>query len=294
MIDFIRYRLIYFALSGLIIGSGVFALLRWGINLGFDFTGGTVWEIQSSKPLDQTRIQEIFKSKGLEVKVQVNQSLYSAKISSRKEFRREEVLKELLAEYPNLVSLRFETLGPKVGSELIRKTLIALTIATIGLLLYIAYRFKGLVYGLSAILAVVHDTLVLIGSAAILGKIFGFEVDLLYVTAVLTTISFSLHDTVVVFDRIREIKKKNPTSSDKDVINQALNETFVRSINTSITIILMLFALLLLSPGAIKNFVITLFIGSITGTYSSIFIASPLIVTFEDLKKLIKHARSGK
>ena len=190
---------------------------------------------------------------------------------------------EEMAEKP--AELRFETVGPILGKELIRKTLIAIALAAGFILLYVWRQFKDPMFGVSAILAMFHDSLVLLGTFSLLGHFAGVEVDTLLVTAVLTVLSFSVHDTVVVYDRIRESQKKFPGVAFESLVNKAITETLSRSINNSMTIIFMLIALYLLGGATIKWFVLALLIGTISGTYSSTFTAAPLLVVWHGSRK---------
>ena len=181
--------------------------------------------------------------------------------------------------------MRFETVGPILGQELIRKMLWAGLIVVIFILLYVAKQFTDLSFGISAILAMLHDSLVVLGSFSLLGYFYGIEVDVLFVTALLTTLSFSVHDTIVVFDRIRELHRKYPKYSFDEMADRAVAETLVRSLNNSITIIVMLLSLVLLGGSSIKWFSVALLIGAITGTYSSTFTAVPLLVEWNKRSK---------
>jgi preprotein translocase subunit SecF len=183
----------------------------------------------------------------------------------------------------SVTELRYENVGPTLGNELLRKMITAVVLAASLILLYVAYRFKSIKYGVCAILAMFHDTLVLLGSFSLLGHFLGIEVDTLYVTALLTILSFSVHDTIVVYDRIREMIKLHPKASYKTIINAAVAQTLARSINNSMTIIFMLLALWLMGGESTKWFVFALLIGTITGTYSSTFTAAPLLVLWDDL-----------
>ena len=187
-------------------------------------------------------------------------------------------LKEKLKEnFGEVEEIRFETVGPTLGRELLIKTLVAILLAAISITIYIGWRFKNKMYGVCAILAMIHDSLVLIGSFSLLGHFFNVEVDTLFVTAVLTVLSFSVHDTVVVYDRIRESIKQNPHLSIEELSNKAVTETMTRSLNNSLTIIFMLTALVILGGVTIKWFAVALLIGTISGTYSSPFVAVPLL-----------------
>lgn len=178
----------------------------------------------------------------------------------------------------------YEYVGPTIGQETIKKTYISIALATLAILTYISFTFKNLKFGVCAILAMLHDTLILLGSFCLLGHLFQFQTDLLSVTAVLMTLSFSVHDTIVVFDRIRELNKNSQTDS-KSSINQAITDTIIRSLNNSLTIIFMLLALLLMGANSVKNFILALLIGTLIGTYSSTFTAAPLLIIWAKLSK---------
>ncbi|MEK7096849.1 MAG: protein translocase subunit SecF, partial [Patescibacteria group bacterium] len=181
--------------------------------------------------------------------------------------------------------LRSETVGPTLGKEAINKTLVASILAVIGILIYMSFAFKGFNFAFSAVLAMFHDLLVVVGTYSLLGHFFGAEVDTMFVTAVLTTMSFSVHDTIVIFDKIREYNKLGEAINIEEVSNKALSETMVRSLNNSMTIVFMLLALTMMGGTTIRFFIITLLIGTITGTYSSPFVATPILVLLEKMKK---------
>ena len=257
-----RYRLIYLAISLTVIGAGVFGLFTWGLSLGIDFTGGTILEYRL--PDGGTKI--------------IRSSLID-------ETKREEIKEEIV---------RFENVGPAIGPELIKKTVYALAISALAILLWIAYQFKSIKFGISATLATLHDSLVLLGSFSLLGHFAGAEVDFLFVTAMLTILSFSVHDTIVVYDRIRESQKKfglrpggayGPEGGMLGLANWAVSETMVRSLNNSFTIIFMLVALVLLGGETVRWFAVALLIGTVSGTYSSPFVAVPILVTWDEIEK---------
>lgn len=175
----------------------------------------------------------------------------------------------------------FEYVGPSIGQETIKKTIISIILAITTLLVYISFTFKKLKFGVCAILAMLHDSIILLGSFSLLGHFFNVKIDLLFVTAVLTTLSFSVHDTIVVFDRIRELS--NNSSKETDNINQAITGTIIRSLNNSLTIIFMLLALLLMGASSTRYFILALLIGTVIGTYSSTFTAAPLLTVWTKL-----------
>ena len=259
MINWMKYRWLYLLISGTFILAGVFSMIKWGFKLGVDFTGGVVAEYRLKDGEDKVyrygvlsdieaeRIRQDFKSQGA-------------------------------------TEIRFDSVGPAIGPELIKKTIYALVLSASLILLWIAFQFKSIKFGISATLATIHDTLVLLGSFSLLGRFFGAELDFLFVTAMLTILSFSVHDTIVVYDRIRESHKKLGGSV-TELANQAVSETMVRSLNNSFTIIFMLIALVLLGGESTKWFSVALLIGTISGTYSSPFVAVPILVTWDELSR---------
>ena len=192
-------------------------------------------------------------------------------------------LAEAVSQMPQ--EIRFETVGPVLGRELLFKTLVAILLASCFILFYVGQVFRDAKFGVCAILAMFHDSLVMLGVFSLLGHFAGVEIDTLFVTAMLTILSFSVHDTVVVYDRIRESQKKLPNVAFVDLVNKAVTETMGRSLNNSLTIIFMLLALLLLGGETVKWFVFALLIGTISGTYSSTFTAAPLLVLWDQIEK---------
>ena len=187
------------------------------------------------------------------------------------------------------------TVGPVVSADLIAQAFALIIVGALGILLWITFRFHDLKFGVSALIALVHDVIVVVGTFAILGTVFGVEIDALFVTAMLTVIGFSVHDTIVVFDRIRENKARHAGEPFAAIVNHSVLQTFGRSINTSLTVVFTLLALLLFGGAAIRFFVLALLLGIISGTYSSIFNASPILVVWqewEDRRKARAQAAS--
>lgn len=291
MINFMRFKKIYFLISALVLVPGIISLILFGLKPAIDFTGGTLWEIRlevgGQKSEVSGKIEEVFAEHELEIaSLQPsgeNQVIIrAAPLSTEQHDLLTFTLKEKVGEFE---TIRFETLGPTLGRELLLKALLAIVLAALAILGYIAYRFKNLMYGVAAILAMFHDTFILLGVFSLLGHFLGVEVGTLFVTAVLTTLSFSVHDTVVVFDRIREILRRDPSLGLKAAVNQAVGETLVRSINNSLTIIFMLLALLLLGGEGLRWFILALLVGTVAGTYSSTFTAAPLLVVWNQFKE---------
>lgn len=288
MIHFSRYRKIYAFISLLIIIPGVISLVLFGLRPSIDFTGGALVEYEFSESIPSEDImQNTISDNGLEIfSVQeVNNNKVIIRLNPATQEQITDVELSLEEKTNQEVSeVRFESVGPTLGKELLTKTFYATLLAIIVILLYIAWSFKNIVYGLSAIGALIHDMFVLIGIFSLLGYFLHVEVDALFVTAVLTTLSFSVHDTIVVFHRIREIRKITPYKDIKDITDAALSETMVRSVNNSITIIFMLLALVLLGGVTVRWFSVALLIGVVTGTYSSPFVAVPLLLFFNSVR----------
>lgn len=281
----IKYRFVYFSISLVVFGIGIFSLVKWGLNLGIDFRGGSILEYKIEKTISTEAATGKLKEADLETtsiqELGGNKYLFRFNIINKTD---KDKVKKTLEDFSQgkVEEMRFESFEPRIGPELVKKTAYAIIIAAAAILLWVAYQFKSFSFGVCAILAMLHDSLVLIGLFALLGHFFGAEVDFLFVTALLTTLSFSVHDTIVVYDRIRETRKKIGGDL-KEIANQAITETMVRSLNNSFTIIFMLVALVLLGGTTIKWFAIALLIGTISGTYSSPFVAVPLLVIGNDL-----------
>ena len=285
MINFLKYRWLYFLISALIIGSGLFSISRWGFNFSIDFVGGTNLEYDLSKPVEVKEVRKILAEKKTEAnRIEIKDKTLSLRLKPINDKTENENRKEIENRLKVKVNLlRFETLGPLIGKEMIRKTIIASILAIVGILLYMTFAFKNFNFAVSAIIALIHDFLVVIGTYSLFSHFFAAEVDLLFVTALLTTMSFSVHDTIVIFDKIREYDREQKMDVES-FANQALTETLVRSVNNSITILFMLLALILLGGSTIKFFIAALLVGTITGTYSSPFVATPVLVWLEKRK----------
>lgn len=289
--NFMRFKWLYFLISALIIVPGVYSLVKYGLRLSVDFTGGTILELKFKSGIKAEKypeVQAVVKEAGFEVP-SIQSSGQNQILIKTKPVTKEEVVKiktsleKKFAEKPEEV--RFETVGPVLGKELVQKTITGILLASLVILLYVARQFRDPMFGVCAILGMFHDTLVMLGIFSLLGHFMGVEIDTLFVTAMLTILSFSVHDTVVVYDRIRESQRKFPKASFVDLVNKAITETLPRSINNSMTIIFMLVALWLLGGVTIKWFAFALLIGTISGTYSSTFTSAPLLVVWQQIKQ---------
>jgi preprotein translocase subunit SecF len=287
MIDFLKYRWLYFLISTIVIGAGLFSIVKWGYIYSIDFVGGTNLEYSLNKDVKQNDVRKIFNADKIEV---VDFSLKNKQLIVRTKAIDEVVEKKLKDDLEKqlnikLTVLKTETVGPVIGKETMVKTIIASLLATLGILLYMSFAFKGFNFATSAILAMIHDLLVVVGSYSLMSHFFGAEVDTMFVTAILTSMSFSVHDTIVIFDKIREYKNLGESENVEHGANKALTETMVRSVNNSMTIVFMLLALTLLGGSTIRFFIATLLIGTITGTYSSPFVATPILVWMEKRRR---------
>lgn len=289
--NLMKYKLYYIIFSLVIILPGLFFLFASGLKLGIDFTGGALLEYKFEKNIEVNQLRDKITSEGIEVG-QINQTSQSTYIIRTKPLEGEQLnnlRKDLQDEFGSIGVSREENIGPVIGKETSQKALIALIVASLAIVLYIAFSFRkvpkpasSIRFGITAVLALIHDVMVVVGIFAILGKFLNVEVDALFITALLTIIGFSVHDTIVVFDRVRENLTKHIGKKFIEVANISIVQTLGRSLNTSLTVIFVLVALLLFGGETIKWFVVALLIGIISGTYSSIFNATALLVFWEE------------
>ena len=301
----IQKKGIWLTISGILFVIAIFALFLWGLKFGIDFTGGSQLEVEflGARPevkaveekladlnLGSVTVQPV-EDKGMILKFQ----------DSTKEKRDETMKKldELAGGAGQVKELRYDSVGPSIGAELKIKSLWAIFFALLAMLAYITYAFRKVSrpiaswkYGSAAIIAMFHDVVITMGVFAFLGHYYGIEINTAFVAAVLTVLGYSVHDTIVVFDRLRE----NLPKSNEDfegTINTSLNQTIVRSLNTSLTVLLVLGAIIIFGGASIRTFVLALAIGIFIGTYSSIFVASPLLVVWEKFFFLVIPAKAG-
>lgn len=290
VINFMKYKVLYFVISLIFIIPGVISIFSNGLNPAIDFTGGSLLELQITPQISDQELNNILTQfidqfqvirtdNGYLIRTQPIDNQQNQQIQSSIASYAATLATSAESSTPaaRVTEIQFATIGPTLGRELLQKTFYSVLLAAIAILGYIAYRFKDIKFGATAIIAMLHDTLILLGVFSILGVTQNVQVDTLFVTAILTTLSFSVHDTIVVFDRIRESKAHYPNAPMTDLINKSVNETLARSINNSMTIIFMLLALWLLGGETIRWFVFALLIGTIAGTYSSTFTAAPLL-----------------
>lgn len=299
MLDVIRYYKIFFILSGIAVVASVAMLIFYGLNLGIDFRGGSLMEIKFQNAVDPQKVSADLSAAGLgTILVQPTApDQVLIKIPSANTQEQHLAVQDLIKKnFGNFEELRFDSIGPVVGQELRTQAYWQISLVILGILLYISYAFRKIgvrridkkvtpwKMGLAAVIALVHDLVVTLGVFALLGKFWHVEIDSMFVTALLIILGFSVHDTIVVFDRVRENMQLKPGNTFAELLNYSVNQTLTRSINTSVTVLFVLLALALFGGPTIFYFVVALIIGIIIGTYSSIYIASSLLLVWSKEK----------
>ena len=285
MIPFLKYKKIYFALSGILILASLISLILFGLKPGIDFTGGSILEIkyQENQPSND-EIKESLADFNLgEIKIQ---SSGEKRIILRTKEISEEVHQQVINKLEGSQELRFEAIGPVIGREMKEKTKVVAILAVFAILLYITIAFRKVSkpisswkYGVASLIALGHDVFIPLGIFAYLGHFYDVQITIPVITALLTVLGYSINNTVVVFDRIRENLITNKSMSFKEIVDKSLNQTLTRSINTSLTTLLVLFAIFFLGGETLRYFSLALILGLVCGTYSSIFLASPLLAS---------------
>ncbi|OGF28034.1 protein-export membrane protein SecF [Candidatus Falkowbacteria bacterium RIFOXYB2_FULL_34_18] len=318
MYQIIQKRGIWITISTILVALSIIALFIWGLKFGIDFTGGSLLEVRfkNERPAindvqkavedldlgslitqnvgDQgtiLRFQNISEDKHQEVLKRLRGLVDRGLVDTEGEADQKAFLNTKEIDASNVEELRYDAVGPTIGQELRRKSITAIVIVLIVIVLYIAWAFRKVSrpvaswkYGISAIIALFHDVIIVVGAFAVLGRFYGIEVNAPFVAAILTVLGYSVNDTIVVFDRVRENLPKSDDNFE-ETINTSVNDTITRSINTSFTTILVLLAIFFFGGDSIKDFVLALSIGIFIGTYSSIFLASPILVIWEKVTR---------
>jgi preprotein translocase subunit SecF len=304
MLNIVGNRKIWFALSTILVGLSLAAIIGYGFQQSAEFKGGTLWEIQipTQPDLSVTDVQNVFVNtlhvNDAEVNYNSTNRSFLVRFGTIEESAHQSDLVALKNIWPSVQELSFESIGPSVGASLRTNAIIAMILVLIGISLYIAFAFRktsrpisSWKYGWITLLTLFHDVSIPAGLLAVLGHFQNVQIDSNFVVALLVVMGFSVHDTIVVFDRIRENllnqRGKVPFTT---IVNDSVNQTLARSVNTSLTLILVLLALYFAGPADLKYFVLTLLVGVTTGIYSSIFIASPalVLVSPKDLTPIAK------
>lgn len=283
MMHLMRFKIWFFIASTLIIIPGLVFVFMGGLKFGIDFTGGALLEYKFDNKITKEKLEEFGQV------VQSGENTFILRTGPVAHSQLQELKSKINNQFGNFEVRREENVGPVIGKELEKKAGIALVLSCVMIVLYITFAFRKVPkpassfrFGVAAIVALVHDALLLVGVFAIFGYFFHVEIDTLFVTALLTVIGFSVHDTIVVFDRVRENLPKHLSKKFEQVVDISITQTLARSLNTSLTVVFVLTALLLFGGETIKWFVVALLIGIISGTYSSIFNAAALLSWWEE------------
>lgn len=284
----ITYRKFFYSLSAILIIASIVAMSVWGFHLGIDFKGGSLLELEFSqnRPL-QADVAKVLAPLNLEASIRATGDTgYLIRMREITQTEKESVV-TALAPLGTSTEKRFDSIGPVLGLESLRKAIFSVVLVIVAIVLFIAFAFRKVSepvsswkYGMVAIIALIHDVIIPVGVYSILGRFLGYEIDTLFITAILVVLGFSVHDTIVVFDRVREHLRNAAGKKPFDqIVGESVSETFTRSINTSLTTLFALIVLYFVGGQMTQSFSLVLIIGIIAGTYSSIFIGSPLLVT---------------
>lgn len=295
MYDIVGRRFLWYVISLIMIVPGLlfmgYSLATRGtvLPLSIDYTGGTLWEMRFSQDVEPATVREVFVEAGYADTVVFSvgdTKTVQAKLKDLSADEKEVIIAAINSQLGEFEERSYRSIGPSIGSEVSTAALGAVLIASVGIMLYIAWAFRQVPhpfrYGACAVIALIHDSLVTITFIGIMNLVAGWEIDALFLTAILTVIGFSVHDTIVVFDRVRENIRKYRGEEFSTVTNISLWETMSRSLGTQITVFLVIIAILLFGGASLRQFMATMLVGMVTGTYSSIFNAAPLLVAWEE------------
>jgi preprotein translocase subunit SecF len=291
----VKYRKIFFILSAIFVLASIGSVAIFGLPFGIDFTGGAITEVEytterPSKEVLEGRFNNLAIG-GYSLRP-TGEDGYILRTRDLSEEERQAVMEIFAAENESVQAKRFNSIGPVIGAELRNKAFVAISVVVVAIILFIAFVFRKVSrpvsswkYGFIAIIALIHDVIVPVGVFAVLGYLVGAEVNALFVMALLAILGYSVNDTIVVFDRVRENLRLNQESNRKEefemTVGKSLKQTYTRSINTSLTTVFVLLTLFFIGPVATQDFALVLLVGVVAGTYSSIFLATPLLVAFQ-------------
>ena len=293
--NIIKYKLVWIAISIFMIVAGLLVIFVYKPTFGIDFTGGTLVELKNPNNITIEQVREKLSTayQGSDIIIQesgTNQFILRAKVQTESDYKDFE--SKVRTALPGSDILRHESIGASVGQNLTQKAIYGIIIASVLIIAYLAYAFRSVPrqvsswsFGTIAIIALIHDLIFSFSVYTLVGKFAGYEIEGMTVVAALTILGFSVHDTIVVFDRIRENMIKHPGLSISENANNSVNQTIARSLNTSLTVILVLVAMFLLGGATIKPFVLMMIVGIGVGTYSSIFVASPVLAWWYERKQ---------
>lgn len=287
-VNFIAKRFIFFGVSAVLIAAGALSLSMKGLNLGLDFTGGTLLQVQFAQPVTTAQVREAMRKAGLETTIQsfTGRNAYQIKVKGTQENVNEiadKMLAGFKASFPGnaYTEEKRDYVGPVVGRDLAKKALFAIVLSLFGIIIYVAFRFSNPVWGAAGVAALMHDVFITMGALSITNR----EIDLVIVAALLTIAGYSINDTIVIFDRMRENIRIFPKMALGQLINTSVNETLSRTLLTNLTVLTVVSVLFFMGGEVINNFAFAMLIGSICGTYSTIAIATPLVYQWENKGK---------
>jgi len=286
-IDFVKKRFIFFTISGLVTLTGIISLFVKGLDLGLDFTGGTLIQVKFEKPIEISAVRAALKSADIEAGIQdyPGQNSFAIKVKGAQEKVNEiaDKIGAALKAIPgnSYAEEKRDYVGPVVGRDLSKKAIFAILLSMFGIIVYIAFRFSNPVWGTAGVIGIMHDVFVTLTAMSLAGR----EVDLVVVAAFLTIAGYSINDTIVIFDRMRENMRNFPKMHMGELINLSINECLSRTIITTMTVFVTVLVLYLFGGTGINNFAFAMLIGTITGVYSTIFICSPIVYQWEHRPK---------
>lgn len=293
--DVIGKSKIWLSISAVLLLGSLICIAVFGLNPGIDFTGGSLMDITFTDSVEIDSVRTVFSDSGLTPTIQkTGDNSYMIRLGSFSNDQHTQILESIEQTLGSFEENRYETIGSVIGSELKQTSVKAIIILLVLIVLYVAWAFrkvsepiKSWKYGLLTIVAAVHDVLIPLGVFAVLGHYYGYEMNTAFIAALLTIMGYSINDTIVIFDRTREnlVGNRYSSRSFKDIVNISVVQSFSRSINTSFTTVLVLVAILIFGGETTRPFVLALIVGIIAGTYSSIFVASPLLVYWEQWKR---------
>jgi preprotein translocase subunit SecF len=287
--NIIGHKKIFLTFSGILVATSIILISIFGFKPGIDFTGGTLWQLKiNNSQVSESVLQNAFVSMGAKgpiVYKELTSETYMVKLQNVSEADHQAYLKSLEEKFSQVQEMKFESIGPTIGSQLKTRAIWAIILVLLGISLYIAFAFRkasypvqSWKYGMATLIALAHDVIIPSGIIVLLGYWKGVELDTNFVVALLVIVGFSVHDTIVVFDRIREnLLTRKGSKTFEEIVNDSVVQTIARSINTSLTLVLVLAAMFVFGAPTLKLFVLIMLVGVIFGTYSSIFIASPIL-----------------
>jgi preprotein translocase subunit SecF len=287
-IDFIGKRMVFFGISAVLIAAGALSLGMKGLNLGLDFTGGTLLQVQFEAKVTTEQVRESMSKAGLETTIQsfTGRNAFQLKVKGTQENVNEvadKMMAGFTASFPGnkFTEEKRDYVGPVVGRDLAKKALFAVVLSLFGIIVYVAFRFSNPVWGAAGVVSLMHDVFVTMGALSITNR----EIDLVVVAALLTIAGYSINDTIVIFDRMRENMRMFPKMHIGKLVNTSVNETLSRTLITNLTVLTVVTILFLFGGEVINNFAFAMLVGSICGTYSTIALATPLVYQWENKGK---------